>query len=298
MREVAVKVLDKIQGASKNEVIKFFKGETVTLEKMRDLHHPHLIEAIKVCERGPERLIVFPWATGGNLRDLWNRGAPQGRLERCVWALEQIRGLADGLSKLHATGIRHGDIKPENILVFEGDGNPGLGSLVIADVGFSKFHADGTRQREAAGYTSTNKYATPRYEPPEVEIDKPSVISRRYDSWSLGCVLVEFIIWLLRDKQGQDAFRLERRYSESKLDSFWEHSFNRDRILNTVVKRWIETELTEDLKTSPALRDLIKLVASRLLVASVDSRAYMHEFCESLEDIYQGYSDNLFILSN
>lgn len=277
-----------MEAAIKEDLDKFFSKETGTLEKMRKLHHPHLIEAISAYERGTDRCFVFPWAPGGNLRELWSRyisGVTSQQHHH--WAWTQIRGLADGIKRLHANKTRHGDLKPENILIFDGDDKSGLGVLVIADVGIAKFHAEETRVRQARNYVTTSKHGTLRYEPPEIDHPKGEgqYISRRYDCWSLGCVLLEFIIWLLCGNEGQKRFNLERLGAGSKLDRYWDQDSNREPIVHPVVQRWIEEELTKPLETAPALRELIGLVARYLLVADLDSRKHMWEFCDSLERI-------------
>lgn len=268
------------------ELNKFYSKETGTLEKMKKLQHPHLIEAISVYERGTARCAIFPWAPGGNLRQLWSRDTGGVTWQqRHQWAWTQIRGLADGLKRLHANKTRHGDVKPENILIFDGADKSGLGVLVIADVGIAKFHAEETRERQARGYATTSKHGTLRYEPPDIELRKGALILHKYDCWSLGCVLLEFIIWLLCGNEGQKRFNRERLSAGSRLDRYWDQDSNREPIVHPVVQRWIEEELAKPLETAPALRELIGLVARYLLVADLDSRKHMWEFCERLERI-------------
>ncbi|ROV88658.1 hypothetical protein VMCG_10306 [Cytospora schulzeri] len=296
IHEVAVKQLN-LEGATEKEISHFFDKETDTLKIMKKLKHAHLIEAISAYRKGPNRYFVFPWAPGGNLRDLWNGDSGSTQQQVRLWAWDQIRGLTDGLNRLHATNTRHGDLKPENILIFGGGGNSKLGPLVIADVGIAKFHAVETRKRQVQGFVTTNKNGTLRYEPPEIELYKPQNISRRYDSWSLGCVLLEFVIWLLRGSAGQAQFYKERT-AWPNHDRFWEQDRNRKPILNPVVERWINQELSGDLAAAPALGDLMKLVASHLLVAPLDKRASVHQFYESLKDIHKKCSADPLYLWN
>lgn len=285
IHEVAVKQLH-LDGATEPELNNYFTKETKTLETMRNLKHPHLIEAISAYRKGAKRCFVFPWAHGGNLRELWrNHDISTHPQQVNQWAWQQFLGLSDGLDKLHASNTRHGDLKPENILNFGRGGKFELGPLVIADVGIAKFHAVETRQRLAKGFVTTNRNGTLRYEPPEIELYHPQAISRRFDSWSLGCVLLEFVIWLLRGSVGQARFHHERTAGGSS-DRFWDQDSNRNPILHPVVERWISRELSGDLEAAPALQDLMDLVARQLLVASVDSRASVHEFCESLKGIH------------
>lgn len=257
---------------------------------MRDLGHKHLIKAMFAYKQGPERYIVFPWAQGGNLRQLWRRNPGPSTREDVLWAWKQIQGLSDGLSKLHGKDTRHGDLKPENILSFRVTGEAESGNLVIADVGIAKFHADETAVRQAEGKPTTNKYGTLRYAPPKTEIGTSKTggqISRKYDSWSLGCILLEFIIWLLHGNNGLSEFENERHdeIQPIKTSSFWVEGINARPLLHPVVSRWTNKELSKRHKSESALRDLLKLVASELLVIDVGSRKYVSEFCEKLRRI-------------
>ncbi len=45
------------------------------------------------------------------------------------------------------------------------------------------------------------------YEPPEAEVGQNEPRSRRYDVWSMGCIYLEFAIWLLRGENGLQRFR-------------------------------------------------------------------------------------------
>lgn len=268
--------------ATPEEVTKFFTKEKSTLETMLGLHHPHLIEAIAVYEKGSDRCFVFPWAQKGNLREIWSRRPGPADQEVTQWAWRQILGLTDGLKRLHESGTRHGDLKPDNILMFDGDHESGPNPLVIADVGISKFHAEQTRIRRAQGYESTSKGGTLRYEPPEIQLHAPSTVSRKYDSWSLGCVLLEFIIWLVRGNTGLQSFERERRFPRTEIDRFWDQYPTGEPILHPAASRWIYQELAQDPRVTPALRDLMGLVGRRLLAAHEGSRAEIQEFWREL----------------
>lgn len=278
------------------EVDKFFQKETDTLKTMRELRHEHLVRAIFGYKQGLERYIVFPWAQGGNLRQFWeNIPGPKDKKDM-LWAWKQIEGLSDGLSKLHGKGTRHGDLKPENILHFGVAGRTITGILAIADVGIAKFHADETAKRQAEGKPTTNKYATWGYAPPKTDFGtskNDQQISRKYDSWSLGCILLEFIIWLLRGSDGLSSFKDEGHGATPPLrkSSFWIEGHNERPLLHPVVSRWINEELPTHHKTAAALQELLKIIARDLLVIDVGSRKYVSEFCGSLRDIQNKCAD-------
>jgi serine/threonine protein kinase len=174
--------------------------------------------------------MVFPWADG-NLKDYWQKFDPAGLppLQSCDlarWMSRQCLGLARGLQKIHYSGAnssktqspgvggetpmkrygRHGDLKPENILWFQNDGSAysvcTRGILKISDFGFSDFHGSGSKSRFAL------EGITPTYRSPEG--DARDHVSKEDDIWSLGCVLLEFVVWSLLGWNGVDKFSQER----------------------------------------------------------------------------------------
>ncbi|KAL2277522.1 hypothetical protein FJTKL_15438 [Diaporthe vaccinii] len=295
--EVAVKQLQRVNGASDEEILKFFEKEATTLKTMRTLADPHLIQAIAVYERGSERCILFPWAPNGNLRQLWLGNLNPSSQEVRRWAWEQILGLTRGLARLHETNTRHGDLKPENILRFKGSTGSAWGPLLIADVGIAKYHAFETEVRKNKNEATTNRTGTQRYTPPEIEVPekddngKLRLISRKYDSWSLGCVLLEFITWLRRGRSGLSKLDTERRRdAKPDVDRYWEQYGNDAPILHPGVSGFIR-ELLADPRLPAALRDLLALVKKHLLVASLKRRSYIATFLKSLEGVSENCSN-------
>lgn len=189
--------------------------------------------------------LLFRWADGGNLNDLWRKEHPLPKVtyEWMCWLAEQCAGLAFGLEGVHntrmtaeevemfglspisptssrasaesGTGIseedddgrdygRHGDIKPQNVLWFKHDDNSfNLGVLKLADFGLTTFHHAATTQ-----VTPNNIPTTPTYSAPEREIDEK--LSRPFDIWSLGCIFLEFVTWILLGVKGLDQFTKAR----------------------------------------------------------------------------------------
>lgn len=290
VREVAVNRLH-VAGRSERQLKQLFNKQTEILGAMRALRHPHLIGALAAYKRGTDWCSVLPWPSGGNLRDLWRREPGPVSQELRLWAWKQIRGLTDGLDSLHERGLCHGDVKPENIFVFGARRGSGPGKLVIADVGMGNLHVDSTHERQAGGDSNTIMYGTVRYEPPEIE-SKSEQMSYRYDSWSLGCVILEFLIWVLRGSEGQERFNAELVEAGPDFDRFWHRQSRQRPVLNPVVQTWIYEELPRDPAASPALRDLINLVASQLLVVSVYSRKYLGNFYEHLLKVEDKYLDD------
>ncbi|OAG06763.1 HET-domain-containing protein [Paraphaeosphaeria sporulosa] len=258
--------------------------EVQALETMRILNHRHLVKAIAYYTRGKSHCIVFPWAHWGNLRDIWNTNPPKLDENLLRWVFTQLCGLADAIKTLHNSqqdshgreSLRHGDLKPENILCFEDlDKEPSddisSSILVIADVGLSRSHDQLTEDRKGATRT---KSGTIKYEPPETELQPNEPRSRRYDVWSLGCIYLEFMIWLLYGREELEHFRndLNTLGENTRFYIVEEDTSTRNRAarLNSVVQKWVDW-IKKDKRCSErtAIRRLLDLIVERLLVADV-----------------------------
>jgi serine/threonine protein kinase len=202
-----------------------------------------------------------------------------------LWVLQQCKGIADGLSAIHhyqtATDTkrtdlkddlygRHGDIKPDNILCFRdedsGDPHTTRGMLKISDFGLTRFHKLGSRSNVDPASIS----GSPTYMPPECELR--SSVSRAYDIWSMGCLTLEFITWLLLGWEGVEEFARVRSVkvgdlSDDKFYTVLGYKANKARsaVLRPSVTRWIE-KLREALLSTPCIIDFLKLVHDSLLV--------------------------------
>lgn len=264
-----------------------FEQEQENLRKIQDLKHEHLVKLIATCKRDPFYYVLFPWANGGNLRELWDHQDSNRTRELMLWSLRQMFGLADGLRALHGTNCRHGDLKPENILHFKNDDQSGEsdeGTLVIADVGVSRFHREATNLRN----TPTNTTATTRsYEAPEAYSDVDSPRSRKYDTWSIGCVFLELTVWLLFGHKAVESFCASRKSTEPNIfhGSFYTRTAEGNPPVHPKVFEAISL-LREDPRCqgSTALGDLVEFIANKLLV-HVDRRAGATVLSDKLKGI-------------
>jgi serine/threonine protein kinase len=171
--------------------------------------------------------MVFPWAES-NLEEYWAaHPAPYSAtghdITRLRWVSDQLLGLARALQKIHqpiATSEtdqmvngRHGDIKPRNMLWFKAE-NEGLGNIVLADFGLAKIHVSRTQSRsirsQPLGFTLA-------YSPPEIMMEA-SKVSRSADIWSLGCVFLEMVCWILGGPEEVERFSSERNSESSFKD--------------------------------------------------------------------------------
>jgi serine/threonine protein kinase len=245
---------------------------------------------------------IFPWADGGSLKEFWkcpeSRPSDGDHRDLLLWSLRQLRGVADALQALHRTNYRHGDLKPDNILHFK-NGNPfckdSKDVLVIADFGVSKKHRQETNMR----VDGTNTRATtPSYEAPEVDGEQTDPRSRRYDMWSMGCILLEFVVWLL---YGQDA--IERFYEvrvhncevENRGASFYERRREEQEEEEEDSPNFGVNPAVEDvmnaLKADPrcqgstAIGDLLALIPQHLLQLEAEKRATANIWWRELDSV-------------
>lgn len=281
---VAVKELTAAQGFTPENYQQIAENESVVLNQFRKQSHPHLIRAIAYYIQGNRHFFIFPWAKGGNLRDFWQSQisfstallnfSAQESARYLKWFFAQLLGLAGAIKSLHyphnmlGESCRHGDLKPENILCFgkqeTGPANIPIDvKLVVADAGQAKVHDKATQFREM----TTTQGGTKMYSPPEAELRPEEARSRRYDIWSMGCLFLEFLIWILYGNDGLEIFRHDVGYGQP----FYEKGASV--AVNGVVKKWIQFIRDDPRCSSPskltALGRLAALIEDRLLVVNV-----------------------------
>ena len=208
-----------------------FKAEHENLLYVKRLQDDHLVKVVKAYKLGKHYNFIFPCEMT-NLR-IYLRGQqshPCLRSESIVghplW--RQMLGLARGLNKVldyeepHATHEAsmigyHCDLKPANILVRES------GTLLISDFGQAIFKkvAD-TNSSNVSGVGGTEAYA-----PPEID-NRELRLNRKYDIWSLGCILVEVCMFVVSGSAGVgklDCARLtEIPGKRNRDDRFFRHN--------------------------------------------------------------------------
>lgn len=264
--QIALKEIILTSGVDASAV---WEQEVRMMKLVSQLDHNHIIQCFGSMQLGTRCLMMFPWADGQTLGTFW--AERQFDLQSNVQAiLNQLRGLADALDAMHnfesqsdaEESITHGDLKPDNILRFLAPGSD-IGTLKIADLAFSEHHLEATKYRSGG---SISRYVTVFYGAPELELGSQPR-SRSSDLWSMGCIIFEFIIWILYGYKELVAFYVElggssgaRRYYEV---------VERDRIsVHSVVMRWmshIEVYDPEFARKS-AVADLMEFVKKRLLV--------------------------------
>ncbi|UNM06928.1 MAG: protein kinase [Planctomycetales bacterium] len=174
MRSVAIKLLQPATGDNPYRVQVAREKQLTELQYAAGLDHPHVIRCHSVGQwdspLGPLLYIVMELAELSLETVLAN-----GPLEPAQ-AADMLRQMATALEYLHdnARGLVHRDIKPANILQCHGQWK-------LSDLG-TAVALGGTHSTQGAAF------GTAEYAPPE---SYDGVITRGWDIWSLGVVLVE-----------------------------------------------------------------------------------------------------------
>jgi len=173
-REVALKVLDAEVGSTLR-----FERFHREIDLVARLVHPHIVPVFDSGDAAGQLWYVMPYIRGESLRARLKR---EGRLS-VPDALRITREVAGALDYAHRQGVVHRDVKPENILLAEGQALLADFGIARASVGAAEDHP-----RTATGLI----LGTPAYMSPE-QMDARLDIDGRSDVYSLGCVLYEML---------------------------------------------------------------------------------------------------------
>jgi serine/threonine protein kinase len=298
--------------------------------------HPHLISLQAAYRQGDTHGVILPWADR-NLLSLWKTSSLGDPLSEpnLLWILSQCVGIASGLRKIHRyrsigtavaertdvspdskrIGCLHGDITPQNILLFRDHTNPEApGRLVLTDFGLMRFDIEET--------DSDERLVSATYRAPEHDM-QGYVASRYADIWSLGCVFLEFIAWYLGGPELLNHFVILRKvenplYGGWLIDDFFEvvrsergssgtvyvrvkrevldvgayleEALKRRIVSNKTKCQFINNELHAHPKCSEPVHDLLEFITERMLVIEskgIRKRADSCEVHRALLEIHQ-----------
>jgi serine/threonine protein kinase len=145
---------------------------------LASLDHPHVVRVYDFVERDV-RAIVLEHMRGGTLRHRLRAGPLSGR-SACLIALDILAGL----DHVHAQGVLHRDLKPQNLLFTDN------GTVKIADFGLAKSIASRGADRRGTG----EQPGTPAYMAPEQVSRRVGRVSTSSDVWAVGAILYEMLV--------------------------------------------------------------------------------------------------------
>ncbi|XP_054270973.1 serine/threonine-protein kinase unc-51 isoform X1 [Macrosteles quadrilineatus] len=175
---VAIKSITKKNLAKSQSLL---GKEIKILKELRELNHENVVALLDCKESANHVFLVMEYCNGGDLADYLS---VKGTLSEDTIKLF-LRQLAGAMKALHAKGVVHRDLKPQNILLSHSGNRPSPQpqhiKLKIADFGFARFLQDGVMAATLCG--------SPMYMAPEV------IMSLQYDAkadlWSLGTIVFQ-----------------------------------------------------------------------------------------------------------
>lgn len=260
-----------------------FQPERNVYRALGHLSHDHLIDLLFTYKIKNRYHLVFPWADG-SLKDYWeNYPKPAFTYQNILWSVEQMKGIASGLAYFHEFKNpehgqtrfgRHGDIKAQNILWFRH-----ANILKIADLGLASVHGRDSR----SNVPPSTVVASPTYSPPELRRGHP--VSRKWDIWSLGCLYLEFVTYMVLGNSEIVEFSSQRKgptdIPEMTSDVFYSEDAQD---VNPGVIVWV-AHLRHSKSCSRAMHDILDLVMDEMLVVNPDARSDSRQIYKKMKNL-------------
>ena len=197
-----------------------FKRELENISRLMHLKHPNIVRLYCSYIYRERCNLIFALADGGSLADFLNgqrnMKGPDGpqlllALTDLASAIDAMHNFTSEALDLRLTGCHH-DLAPRNILV-HGE------TFLLADFGLSTFRsADDdslTMFKEVRG-----SYIAPECQTLHDGHVKSKYISRPSDIWSLGCILLEVLTYMVWGSDGVAQFR-EKRCAQVTPEIEW-----------------------------------------------------------------------------
>lgn len=215
------------------------------VEIMKRLDHPHIVRFVGTYAfRHSFTILMTPSADfdlGYFMENHTGIGEPG-----IATIIQWFSCLVQGVLHMHSHSVKHQDIKPSNILIRGRN-------IFLADFGVSKYFIDS----ESTTFTSgnmTKKYCSP-------ETAHQGLRGRGSDIFSLGCVFIEMLSFLLYD--GSEAFREFQKYYFTGDGAFQEN-------LNAIGLWMIQLQAHPRMILKSYLQDVLKFCKSMLKEKSGD----------------------------
>jgi serine/threonine protein kinase len=307
-------VVCKTPRTDNEQIRQHFDTEIEALTLLRDFSHPNIINYLGSYQMEDKLGILLPMAECDldaymslSLIPGW------GHFE---WVLRQLSGIASALDHLH-TGLksaknklgsavsfnRHGDLKPSNILIFHNQPDAGsegnydhCGTWVLSDFGISRIKHNDKLESESGSDTpesSAGDQTIPgvgdlgdrQYVAPETEIHQ--CLSSASDIWSLGCVMLEVLVWLMYGHKGRQGFLLDLGSDKDGREPFWFVTDSDQIKLKPAIFTWME-RLEGKTRKKKAFRPILDLLQrGRVLDPDPKRRATAATVKDELQHLWQ-----------
>ena len=250
------------------------------------LEHPNILPLLTSYTYNGIPNFLVPLAEGGDFEHLLTtKGRPEEFVDDVsLW--RALSGLASALETLHGyksdvlgtemIGFHH-DLKPKNVLIIKN-------RFVLSDFGLSKLKTgedSRTPFKVGQGF-----YLAPECEDSDNGFSK-GTISRASDVWSLGCIVLEVIVFMVEGSDGLLQFRDRRKFKKSFLTT---KTFFCGQTINPAVERQISELISLE---DPLLKHAGTLIR-QVLVIDPANRLKAHAITSKLRRIsYEASYSNL-----
>lgn len=197
-REVALKALPLGNGPDSAEIVQA-EASGARIQQQLQAVAPQVVEVYEFGEEGGYFYIAMEYVDGEDLARIL-AGGPLGE-ERAIAVARQLCEMLETSHRFAAeledrtiSGVVHGDLKPGNVRLSDGD------QVRVFDFGIAKYLSNTRRFTQSRGHSIP--YASP-------ERLERGIVDRRSDLWSVGVLLYEMVS-ARHPFTGRNDYELER----------------------------------------------------------------------------------------
>jgi eukaryotic-like serine/threonine-protein kinase len=222
-RYVAVKLLHPSETNEHKETAQFLREARIAAA----VNHSNIVAIFDAGSTGERPYLVMEWVDGTSLKQEIT-SARRISVDRAITVVSELLG---GLSAIHAQGIIHRDVKPQNIMVNE------FGTVKLTDFGIARLtsEVDGGNEGITAG--------TAAYMAPEQAQGLP--VTPRSDVYAAGIILYEMLTGRLPFTHEDPQHVMMQHISDSVI---------RPRRINPSIPTGVEAIVLKALEKDPAER--------------------------------------------
>lgn len=164
------------------------------IDKLRKLHHPHIVQFVKSYERGTQYGMLLQPVAKGDLWKLFERWQKEPQARRWIeeMLLKMFGCLTRALVYIHKS-MRHKDIKPQNVLWLRESADED-GQFLWADFGLAYDFSSASDSKTQSTIRFSPRYAAPEYIKPSEATQLHHMSTEhgtKSDIFSFGLIFLE-----------------------------------------------------------------------------------------------------------